>query len=208
MLLFVFFDTNISIYLQGSGCVLWLGACAKRWEVGRSSRQNRGAIVSARHRTVSAGALGLSLGHLGRHCPVACVTVAFVLERDMEVGSEGILVTGAGARVGWRVLRGGRFHVQVVLRGSARAGSAHSLTQPVRRGWGSRADMLGRGQGCSVGKLILTRHFLVFRCLAAVPHLEGTRHSLVVLTPLKFWGICTLFQDFTRSPGCCCSLPP
>lgn len=106
-----------------------------------------------------------------------------------------------------RVLCGGRLHVQAIPRGSARPDSVHGLMQPVRRGWGSRADMLGIGQGCSVGKLILTHHFLFFRCLAAVPDLEGTRHSLVVLTPLKFWGICTLFQDFAHSPSCCCSVP-
>lgn len=40
----MFFDTNISIYLQGSSCILWLGACAKWWEVGRSPQQNHGAI--------------------------------------------------------------------------------------------------------------------------------------------------------------------
>lgn len=72
--------------------------------------------------------------------------------------------------------------------------SSHSVNAASQAGlvyW--RVDMLGRGQGCSAVRLILTHCFLFFRCLAAVPDLEGTRYSQVVLTLLKFWGICTFF---------------
>lgn len=69
----------------------------------------------------------------------------------------------------------------------------HCVPQPLRQGWCSRVVAPGRGQGWAVVRLILTLHLLFFRCLAAVPGLEGTRCSQVVSTLPKFWGVCTFF---------------
>lgn len=53
--------------------------------------------------------------------------------------------------------------------------------------------MPGRGQGCSIMRLILIHNVLFFRCLAAVLDFEDMRRSQVVLTLQKFWDICTFF---------------
>lgn len=85
-------------------------------------------------------------------------------------------------------------------------GSSRRVTQPpaglAPEGWHT---WMRTGLQCCEADL--NSSFLCFRCSAAVPHLEGTRHSQVGSTLPKFWGACTSLQDFTCSPSCCSSVP-